>query len=212
MRVRQRGITVVELIVASLILGLLGLLTVVLFRTGASGWKKLEAQSGLLADYEVFNEKLSREVQRSNFGSAYAADTPDDTGTTLAFLSAMDDNGNFALDTGPGPPAPTYEPEWQKYLVFYWDKPARRIYLNEVKLAAGSPEVNTPVPIEMYSAGTGNINDYRTGGRLLMTDVDNCRFELDNFMLTVEVGASKRRYGDEQPETLNMVNSVGFRN
>lgn len=207
---RPRGITIVELIVTSVILGLLGLLTVVLFRTGASGWKKLEAQSGLLADYEVFNEKLSREVQRSNFSSASKADTPDDTGTTLAFLSAMDDNGEFALDTDS--PAPTFEPVWQRYLVFYWDKPSGRLYLNEVKLVAGSPEMNAPEPLELYDAGTGDINDYRTGGRLLMTSVDKCQFKLEDMMLTVEIGAKKSRYGDEQPEALDMINSVSFRN
>jgi Tfp pilus assembly protein PilE len=204
MRQRHRGITIVEMLIASFILGLLGLLTVALFRTGASGWKKMEAQSGLLADYEVFSEKISREVQRSNFGSASTATSPD--GTTLAFLSAIDDTGTFVMDTA------AYKPLWQKYLIFYWDQPNSRLYLTQEVLAPGSPEINFADRLENYDAGTGNLNDYRTGGRLLMTGVENCTFELNEYMLTVEIAASKSRYGDSQPETLNMVNSITFRN
>lgn len=204
MRQRARGITIVELLVTSFILGLLGLLTVVLFRTGASGWKKMEAQSGLLADYEVFNEKITREVQRSTFASAFTDSDPTE-GTTFAFLSAMDDTGTFVTNDA-------FEPQWQKYLIFYWDRPNRRLYMTEEKLVAGSPEIDNPKPLNEYGEFTGILADYRTGGRLLMTDVDSCLFDTDNFMVTIEVGATKVRYGDKVPETLNMVNSIAFRN
>lgn len=204
MKRRSRGITIVELTVASMVLGMLGLLTVVLFRTGASGWKKMEAQSGLLADYQVLESKLGREVRRSVFGSASAMS--DTNGTTVIFLSAMDDSGNFAVDED------TYEPRWQKYLVFYWDRAARRVYLNEVKLAAGSDEIEHPGQIEDYADWTGNLEDYRKKGRLLMTDVDECTFTLADTMLTLELSATKKRYGDEAPEKLDMLNSIAFRN
>lgn len=190
--------------VASTVLGLLGLLTVALFRTGASGWKKMEAQSSMLADYEVLTAKLSREVQRSVFASASMAAGPN--GSTVAFLSAMDPNGVFAVDTT------TYQPKWQKYLVFYFDEPNRNLYLTEVPLAAGSPEADIPEPIENYDAGTNNIEDYRTDGRLLMQDLDTCTFTLDNEMLIVEVTGSRKRYGDSDPEKLHMISRAAFRN
>jgi hypothetical protein len=201
---KQRGITLVELLVASFVLGLLGILTAALFRTGANGWKKMEAQSTMLADYEVLNSKISREVQRSIFSSASVATHPD--GPTLAFLSAVDDTGEFVLHED------TFEPVWQKYLVFYFDQPARKLYLREVPLEDEAPEKDIPEPFEEYDEGSGDLNDYRTDGRLLMTDLDSCEFTLDNFMLTTEVKGSRVRYGDSQPETLHMINSVGFRN
>lgn len=197
----RRAITVSELLVAMGILGLLGVLTVVLFRTGASGWKKIGAQSDLLSDYQVFSEKVARESHRSAFASASVANHAD--GTTLAFLSAMDDTGTFVIDES------TFTPIWQKYLVFYWDKPSRQIFLAEVELATPSTAVQR---LEDYDEGTGDLNDYRKGGRLLMTNVDHCSFELLNTMLTVEIAASKLRYGDEEPETLSMLTSVAFRN
>ena len=187
-----------------MVLGLMGLLTVALFRTGASGWKKLEAQSTMLADYEVLQAKLSREAQRSTFVSASTETDAD--GTTLAFLSAVDDSGEFVLDNG------TFNPLWQKYLVFYYESSTRNVYLSEVPLAPGSPESTSPEPLEFYDAGSGKLKDYRTGGRLLMTDVDVCNFTLDNTMLITEIEGSRLRYGDSEPEELKMITSVAFRN
>lgn len=200
----NHGITIVELLVASFVLGLLGLLTVALFRTGASSWKKLEAQSSMLAEYEVLNEKLSREIQRSVYASASTAVSPD--GSTLAFLSAIDEHGVFVLNPT------THEPEWQKYLIFYFHQPTRKCYMAELPLAAGSPEKDTPETLENYDAGSGNLNDYRKDGRLLMTDLDVCNFTLADSMLNLEIGGSRSRYGSSQPEVLKMTNSTAFRN
>jgi Prokaryotic N-terminal methylation motif len=203
LRKRRRGITLVELIVASFVLGLLGLLTVALFRTGASGWKKLEAQSTMLADYEVLNTKISREAQRSVYGSA--STDVGANGPTLAFLSALDDDGVFVLSD-------TYEPVWQKYLVFYHDQAKRSVYFAEVPLIKDSPEIKVPGPLQNYDGGSPDLDKYRTDGRLLMTDVDRCTFTLAGTMLTVEIEGSRKRYGDSKPETLEMINSTAFRN
>ena len=205
MRKQQRGITIVELLVASVVLGLLGLLTVALFRSGASGWKKLEAQSTMLADYEVLTAKISKEVQRSVVASV-DIDSPGVNGPTLSFLSAMDNNGVFALDTT------TFKPRWQKYLIFYFDQANRKLYLNEVELIPGSPEADAPEPLPSYDAFTGNIEDYRNGGRLLMTDLDTCTFTLNNSLIEVEVSGTRKRYGDEKPEKLHMICRAAFRN
>ena len=205
MRRRTRGLTIVELMVAMTVLSVAGLLTMALFRMGVGGWKKMEAQSGLLADYEVLSGKLSREVQKSTYVSASTDIGPD--GPTLAFLSATDDTtGVFHLDPV------SYQPRWQSYQVFYYDSAARRIYLHKVPLAPGSPEIDSPEPIEDYDAGTGNIHDYRTAGRLLMADVDLCTFTLADNMLVLQVEGSRRRYGTERPETLKMRTSIAFRN
>lgn len=201
---RQRGVTIMEILVACLVLALLGLLTIALFRTGASGWRKLEAQSTLLADYEVLEAKLSREAQRSCFVSASTTVGPN--GSTLAFLSAMNDDGVFAIDPL------SYQPVWQKYLVFYYDQNARRIYLAEVPLVPGSPEISAPQRLEDYDAGTGSLEDYRHDGRLLMTDVDTCNFSLLDSILSFEIAGSRKRYGDTEPEILRMAGSAGFRN
>lgn len=210
---RRRGSTVIELLVAAGVLSLLGLLTVALFRTGASGWKKLEAQSGLLADYEVLSSKLTREVQRSVAGSVSIGAYPD--GTTLSFLSAVDDTGTFVIDTSDDPGfSHDYKPVWQKYLIFNYDSNKREVTLNEVLLNAGSPQAKAPAPIETYDAGTGPkpLSSYRSGGRLLMKDVDACTFSLNNNILTLEVQGSRKRYGRIDPEKLQMKASANFRN
>lgn len=202
----SRGTTVVELLVAATVLSLLSLLTLALFKTGASGWRKLEAQSGLLADYEVLAGKLTKEIQRSVGVSASTGSFPD--GDTVAFLSAVDDTGTFTLDT-----SGSYEPVWQKYLIFNYDKTKRQVTLAEVKLLPGSPEALAPEPIETYDAGLLSLAAYRaTEGRLLMKDVDSCTFSLANSILTMEITGSRKRYGREDPETLHMKASAAFRN
>lgn len=189
---------------AATVLALSGLLTVVVFRVGAGGWKKLEAQSTMLADYEVLTSKLAREVQRSVYSSASKAFDPN--GESLAFLSAVDDTGTFLLDNT------TFAPKWQKYMIFYHDLAARRIYHTHLDLDPSSTIVDNPDVITNYPEGTGNLNNYRTGGRLLMTDMDVCTFDLADSMLTVKVEGSRKRYGDEKPETLKMEFSLAFRN
>lgn len=195
-----------EVLVAAGVLSLLGLLTLALFQTGASGWKKMEAQSGLLADYEVLAGKLVREVQRSVAASASTGTFSD--GDAVSFLSALDDTGTFVLDTGG-----SYKPVWQRYLIFNYDKNKRQVLLSEVKLVPGSPEALAPEPIENYDAGLHSLAAYRTGeGRLLMSDVDSCSFTITDAILTTEIRGSRKRYGREDPEKLHMKASVAFRN
>lgn len=130
-------------------------------------------------------------------------------GTALSFLSAVDDTGTFVIDT-----AGDYKPVWQKYLIFNYDSNKREVTLNDVVLIGGSPQAKAPAPIETYDAGTGPkpLSSYRTGGRLLMKDVDACTFSLNNNILTVEVKGSRKRYGRIDPEKLQMKASANFRN
>lgn len=204
MRNKQRGLTLIELMIAGFVLGLLSLVTVALFRTGASGWKKMEAQSTMLADYEVLDGKVTREVQRSTYISASTVVGPD--GPTLAFLSAVDDTGVFVLDPVTG------EPIWQKFIIFYFDQANRRLYLTDLPLDPASTLRTAPQALEAYPEGTGDLNDYRTGGRLIMTDLDSCTFTLNDSMLAVEVRGSRERFGSNNPETLHMISSMAFHN
>ena len=158
----------------------------------------------MLADYEVLTAKITKEVQRSVVASVFT--DVGVNGPTLSFLSAIDNNGVFALNTT------TLKPHWQKYLIFYFDQANRKLYLNEEKLIVGSPEADTPEPLPSYDAFTGNLEDYRKGGRLLMTDLDTCTFTLNNRMIEVEVSGTRQRYGDEKPEKLHMICRAAFRN
>ena len=72
-------------------------------------------------------------------------------------------------------------------------------------LVIGDLRQDSPTPLN-------NLELYRSEGRLLMQDLDECIFTLDRSTITLEITASRQRFGSQRPETLRMVNRAAFRN
>lgn len=200
MRRRASGLTLLELMVSGGILGLLMIITFMLYRMGASAWMKSDAKSELLQVAQVATSKLNREVENSSFRSAsVAAD-----GSGAAFLSAVDSNGVFCYDPV------TIIPRWQKYVVLYFQSGSKTLFRREVSVL-GQPAEQAAMPIADLEGHP--IESYFAGGQPIANGMDELSFSLSpDEQLVMEMRASKERYGSTAPERQTVRVVTSFRN
>lgn len=196
----RRGFTVLELIVASMILGLLMAAQFFIFRSGAGAWSKSDVQADLIRVAQTVSARVNRLVEPSTFQSA----SVDPAGNGVAFLSAVDASGRFSYDPV------TNLPKWQKYVIFYYDSTSQVIAQREVGVVGLSQE-NIPQPI--VSLGSGTETAYFSSGRPFAREVDSCRFSFTpDDQLLVEIIMQKTRYGKDTPEKQSVRVVSNFRN
>lgn len=184
----RRGITIIELVVAMSILGVLLALTFFIYTMGARAWAKGDSKADLLRAAQVVAAKTNRYVESSTPLSLSVASD----GSAVAFLSAEDTDGVFQYDPV------TLLPHWQKFIVLYHDATARTVNFKEVSVI-GTPLEQVPQPIDALSAGP--VDNYKSGGQPLGREIDVCTFTLTpESQLLTELKSQKKHYGSDQPE------------
>ena len=196
----RRGLTVIELLVAS---GMFLMLTAVLFavfRVGANSWLKGDAQSEIISKLQVVTEKLELEVTRAS--SASLSISPD--AKALAFLTANDTDGRFHYD-------PVEKSAlWQRYLVFHYSESSQNLLMDEVGVV-GTAQEKTPIPIEDFEGR--NMSDYFGSGKIVERELSGCEFEmLSQQLVRVTLSARKKRYGRTDEETFQTETVLQLRN
>ncbi len=199
-KARQPGSTVIELIVACFLLGLLLASLFLVYRMVAGAWYKTSAQSEMLGRLQVISGRFESELEQSNSHSvSISADHH-----AISFLSAIKD-GVFVTDL-------EGRTRWQSYVIYYYLPSNREIYRREVPLSLGDPEVESPGPIEDFGP-EDSIDSYLSDGRSVMKDVTNAEFSVGTKGLAAfDVSTEKKRYGREEPETGNLSTTVYMRN
>lgn len=162
MRRDNRGTTVIELVIATVVfMGLMALL-VFTYTRGAAVWKKVEHQTSLLRELQVATRHLERNLETSHpLGITLGSQK-------LAYLAAADSDGQIVLN-GRG------EPLWHRWVVVYVDPEGR---LRQREIDRGDPaepprsfEEEIGVPLDDYLTGalpddrllthSGEILDFR---------------------------------------------------
>lgn len=200
MRRRTAGATLIDILVASFVLGLLTTMLFALFRTGIVGLKKVENQSELLRELQLLSLKISRELQESSFRSLSVS--PD--GHTVAFLSADDANDNFQMDE-------FGRPLWQKFILYHFDATESVVRRTEVPYL--SPEPGSPQTLEVYT-GDELIDHVNSGTPVLVAKhVEECQWRAEPPSL-LEFGfrVEKRRYQGTDNELKRLTSQVQLRN
>lgn len=182
--------------VAFLLLSLLMVMMFFIYRTGASAWKKSEAQMRLLQDAQVFTTRLSREAERGAHASV-SLDPGPTAGTALSFLTCWNaTTQQYEYD------ASARSPVWQKHLLLYYDSAAKEVLLREIPLA---PVSTTAVPLAPLSG-------FRSGGRTLARNITNCSFSVQDRLLELQLTLELKRYGSPKLEQVQLPTRVFLRN
>ncbi len=182
---------------------LLGALFLI-YRMGARAWAQTDAHTELLQSLQIVTARVSREMERSHYGSVSLGAS----GRSVAFLSPLDEQG-FALQ-------PDGSLEWRRYLVFYWDG-TDKVFVRDLPLAAGDPQIYTPTPVETYDGpwGVRSVDFYANSGRLVSRQVVDFLVEITpppERLFRVKVKGERKRYGDSTPEAVEVERFVFLRN
>jgi hypothetical protein len=134
---KQRGISLIELIVCALLMFMLFYYIYKLLAPGLRVWRQSEKrvclqQSNLVSMYRVTNdlkETNKYSVSLKRYDKATMLENLNGDGYLICFASARDQNGTYhtrQVQYGTAPAFDSGEPEWQKYVIYYIDN-SRRI-------------------------------------------------------------------------------------
>lgn len=197
----RAAITLPEVVIAALILGILTGILFFLFRSGIVSLKKVENQSSLIRELQLISLKISEEVRQSTASSmSTSAD-----GRVLAFLSAVDESsGEFQVDE-------FGRPEWQEYVVFYHEPSDLTIRRLKVDY---SPVLRTDaIPLEEYSGG--DLDDFigTNNPAPVAHNISHCEWEAESStLLRFEIESEKTRYQGTDKERKTITSRVYLRN
>lgn len=198
--------TLIELLVAA---GLLGVLTTAIFfvfQVGWDSWRKVESQNELLQQLQGLSSRIARGVERTTFDSV-SVDAGNDA---LAFLSPLDDNGAYVVRADGSL-------EWQSFKVFYHDSISKTVLRRDETLPAGSPFQASPGFIETYDPGTGvqPWSHYRTEGQVVARHITGFQVTLlpdPENSVELELQGFKKRFGDRGDEWNSLRVRIATRN
>lgn len=196
-----RGLSLLEITVATVVLGALMSIVFAVFRSGIVSLRKVENQSALVRELQLLSLKMSEEVRQSNASSLSVS--PD--GAVLSFLSARDtSSGEFQLDD-------LARPEWQHFIVYYYDSSSFTIQRLTVEYLSSTPtDART---LESYS-GNALIDFVGTNNpQLVARDISRCRWEVEaSLLLRFEFETEKKRYQRDGSEKKGITGKVYLRN
>ncbi len=171
----SRGFSVIEIIMAAALVGLLTTLVFAAFSQGLRGLFKSREQSELLSQLQLSSRRIADTMDQGSFASVTLQSlnlSPQRHSDAVSFLTSYDDNGDPQLN---GSTAPL----WTAYLVYYHDAPEDRVRVNRVDLRTGASQITFPTPIEKYSTSTGThpISFYRKDGDIVARYIHSFQVE-----------------------------------
>lgn len=197
--IRRRGFTIIELVVASVILGFLLFMAFLAYQLSASSLMKGTTQAEMLGTLQVAFNKIEGAVKSSSRdGVSTSLDQ-----TVLATIQATDLDGKYTLDS-------TGRLEWQGYRVFYWTNDDDGILYTRKVSYPGGP---TTTASSLESSSGSDLLSFRNNGTPLARGLSDCRFYIDpSDLLVLEATIEKKRYGSEEPERISARSTVAVRN
>ena len=204
MRVRQSGSTMVEMLVAAAILGVLITTVFAVYLMGTRASAKGDTQSELLESLRMATLRIGRELEVS----AKAGISVNPAQDAIALLSPEDPNGAYLVEPS------TPEVHWQKYVIYYRDGSDNTLRRREVVVVVGAPEWSEAGIIDGYDSGSGAqpLDSYTSGGQVVARNISQARFEVNDGLVRTFLQAQKRRYGRTDPETLELTSATYPRN
>lgn len=169
-RSRQRGLGVLELVIAcSLFLVLTTVLLSIFFR-GVQAWRQVDERSSLHTRGHKVIDDFRRDLESS---SASTAEFDDSEQATLAFASpflprSTGEAEKFTVDPVSG------AVRWSKYLVIYYHPASQEIRRRELEVPPGSPAAASLLPLSEVDLGDGlnPMSFYATDGQTLAAQVE----------------------------------------
>ena len=193
------GMTVLELLLASSLFSLLGLLLLAAYTQGSKVLLQGNNRSEMVRQTNSVCFRLNREIERSLYESVSTA------GSACSMLSAVDNSGVFRYRTG------STAPEWQQFEIFYLDSVAKKVKLRTLSVV-GTPTESTPSPIELHGP-LNPLTSYLAGGSPIAHNIYAIDFSINSdHQLRVSVGAELARPGQIAPDRLVQSSLSNFRN
>jgi len=196
---KNRGATLLEVTVGSLLLILLMGLNLMILKTGLSGMNKVEAQSDLLQTLQVVGSNWVREVARSS------ADGASLENSICALPSPRSDG---LQEETQGAYAQLL---WRRYRVYYHQAGQQELWRRDYEL---STPTRDPRPLERMDIGSGfqSLAFYAQQGRRLCREVQTCTFSRQGNILRLTLQGRRLRYGNSNPEVVTVSFSAQTRN
>ncbi len=185
---RARGHTLVEILVAICILGILMGAVLYLYLTGSRAVAQGDMRGELLRQLQISGARFTRELETSAFDSLSLG------GSAIAFFSSAPQGG------APPSLSPDGSIIWQKYVVYWHDSASRTLRRREYVV----PPTTSAQPIENWQSLT--LADYTNGGDIIGREI--VAFTVSNPAGTRRVEASltgEQSYrGQPRQHTLSM--------
>lgn len=199
MRPDRRAASLLEVMVAAGVMGLLVTAVFAIFRMGIAAWFKTDGLAELTQQGQLVGARWVRDAEVTCAAAVTVSPS------AICFPSALDDTGNYVLDNT------TSELIWQSYRIYYLDSPSGEVRWLEVPI---DPPTRTVVPIEAYDPGGGArpLASYLTGGRVLARSVTVFQSSLNGRMSWLTMEARKRRPNSQQIEVQQNIFSAMMRN
>jgi hypothetical protein len=196
---RRNAFTVLEVMLAAALFLVLSVALLNLFRYASRAALQGSTRAGLVQQTNAACHRFAREVERSLYESTSCS------ASIFSCLSAVDQSGRFLYD------APTRQPRWQRYLVFYVDTVHRQFRLRSVPVTGTATETS-PAPIEMFPPAAP-LSSYASGGQAIAQEIYACEFRVNpEGLVQFWVGGEARRRDRAQPEVFVQSTTVKFRN
>lgn len=198
---RRRGHTLVELLVCTVLLGMLLGMVLAVYVTGASAWSKGDARTELVAGAQLAVSAMVQDLERSSPQSLSVS--PDLQ--AVSALSPLDDQGQFKLDD-------QGRPIYQRW-VLYSLNPKGELLRTQVPWTEAETVRVSPIPIEQL-APPQTIVDYLGGqSKVVARNLTRAQFKLlPDQTVSLQVELQKKRYGSPNPETVRLETLVKARN
>lgn len=187
-----------EILVTSVLAGLLLTATVLVYAMGARAWVKTETQVDLLQKIQLTLARFTEDGQASR-ASAVSVDP---VAQVVSFPRATDLlTGQAIFDPGQG------RLIWQGYTVYYYDSVARAVFRRDVPLI--TPTLD-PVPLESFEGQP--LGYYKVGGRELTNHIVAFEPEDRGGVVRLRVAGEQARPGSTALEKVGLEASVKPRN
>jgi len=140
---KSRGLTILEVILATTIFSLLSSLIFYIFAVSSQSWLKTRQTVEVKESAQVVLTRIEKELRSSAYSSLEIIEYPDPNNNSISFLSGQDSTGKTEFDEDSG------KVEWKKYIIFYLEDDPKVVKAGYYQLF--SKEVSLGEFVDEYS-------------------------------------------------------------
>lgn len=187
----MRGFSLLEVVLSCALLIFLMAMTTLAWVKGARAWvtnSRLVARSNQVA---LAVRGLERELSQTSNNALVTAPG------VLAFPSAYGVRGQAGQDQFHRLATQPIEPQWSKYLVYYYTAADQTLNLREVAIPTTSSAALQPLPLPDADLGSGPqaLSGYASGGKVVAGRITLCEFDRQGPTLQVHLGYEESSEG-----------------
>ena len=200
-RRNRRGLTIVEVSVASAVLLMLFAAISLIYQSSARVWRKVDLRTSLLREAQIAARNLERDLEVSHaFGIARADNA-------FAYLSARKNNDDIDVDS-------RGELLWQRFIIVFVDEEGRlrqrALQLSTPSRRAPTFQEETGVKLSDYLSGAVNTDRHLThSGRITQLSLENAGHYGSLFELVIE---GEQMVNSTESESLTIRTKLSVRN